>query len=404
MSAGKEGRRAFPGSGMSPWHWLALASLFMLFMVAAQGCGGGGDEGGGDPVDESIEAQMRQQFLQSIGSGFIVPTYAELEAQADQLARTATAFCATPSFTSLEAVQDQWRRVMGLWAESELVNFGPAKEGFIENNIDVPRRVTHADAEDIESRIAGNQPISSEHAGSWPVDEIGLKGIEYLLFGDPGEGNAILDTSHANWQRRCNYLEAVTMNLHDSVGVILDRWQPDEGNFISIWNTAGDPGNTTYFDVQDAVDDLMEQMELVIDYLVNVNLWSVNWVRGKAESWRSGNSIANIVHRIEAARKIYLGEDRRTNENQFGIDDYLTQGGHAGLDQQIQDQFEATLDALGTIPSTLTLTEAVVSHGDLVSNIREEVARELLKFLKRRLAEERLGVPIEDLFSSEDGD
>ena len=403
MAAGRGRRWKLLRGFVFSWQWIALSLLMLLILISAHGCGGGGD-GDSDGGDAAVgpAPDTRQRFLQSVGNGFILPTYAELEAEAVELAEAATTFCAMPGATLLEAAQERWRVVMGLWMESELVRFGPAKEGFLDTNIDVPRRVTHADAEGIESRIAGNEPIGPERVGSWPVDEIGLKGIEYLLFHDGGESSPILDTRETTWHRRCDYLTAITSDLHAHLDILLNRWRPDGGNFIALWNTAGDPGNTTFFDVQDAIDDLMREMEIVVDYLVNANLWSLNWVRGRAESWRSGNSIANVRHRIEAARRIYLGEHRVTGENQYGIDDYLRDGGHSVLDQGIRDQFDHTLEALDSIPGPLT--EAVVGHEALVRDVREDQARVLLRFLKRRLAEERLGVPVEDLFSSEDGD
>ena len=59
----------------------------------------------------------------------------------------------------------------------------------------------------------------------------------------------------------------------------------------------------------------MGEMEFVFDDLVNVKIAGYKrgarrpWVDQKPESWRSGNSIANILRRIQAAEMIYVGLD-----------------------------------------------------------------------------------------------
>jgi len=103
---------------------------------------------------------------------------------------------------------------------------------------------------------------------------------------------------------------------------------------------------------------------------------------------------------------IYLGTDRRTNENGFGIDDYLRRTGESALDDRIQDQFDAVLGPDGVI-STLedqgvTLGAAVDSHPTLLEDV-EQGARTLLRTLKRDLTVTQLDVFFAG-FNDQDGD
>ena len=81
------------------------------------------------------------------------------------------------------------------------------------------------------------------------------------------------------------------------------------------------------------------------------------------------------------------------------MDDYLQATGDSGLDVAIRQQFDVTIDALAAIP--VPLREAVRSHASLVNTAVIE-SRELLRLLKRELAQDRLGVFFE--FNSSDGD
>lgn len=421
------------------WHWMALAFLGLLLAVMAPGCGGGGgDSGGGSgsggdvpasdapvsdaPVSDTEvsemegtppgpmleDSEMRSQFIQSVGNGFILPTYEEMENAAADLTQGVEAFCSSPDGSNLGAVQDQWRTAVGLWTESELVILGPVSRLRLHEEVDAPRGL-HGDAEDIERRIAGGQ--TPRHF----TDERGIEGIEYLLFGDMDSEAMILaayDTTDTTGEQRCRYLRAAASDFHASIGDILDVWSPAREDFVGVWNSAGDAGNESFPFVQDAVRELAKVMEFVLDDLVNVKIAGYKqaarrpWVDGEPESWRSGNSIANIRHRIQAAEMIYLGTDRETNEDGFGMDDYLRRTGDATLDDRIQAEFEAVLGPNGVLAALedigVTLAAAVDSHPALLSNAERE-SRKLLITLKRELIVTKLGVFFPG-FNDQDGD
>jgi len=404
----------FPVKVSFPWRWLLAGALVTGLAVATPGCGGGGDDDGGDNESgngtvERSEAELRREIIQAAGNGFILPTYAALVEEADSLIRSVSDFCAERTDSNLTAAQDQWRIVTGLWMESELVNvrFGPAYTlgEFVRVSWS---RGEHADMDGIDARIAdGRSPAANER---------GLEGIEYLIFGQPDESpSAVLTTFDGETgNTRCDYLEAIVSSLHSDVEEILTGWESDAGDYIGIWNTAGETGNSTYRSVQSAIDALMSRLEFVIDDLVNRKLQRVNWRGREPDFWRSGNTIANILHNIAAAEMLYLGVHRsggddtfgldnymqqRGGSGQYGMDDYLRETGDSALDADIREQFDTTFRALDAIP--VSLREAVVSHEGLVITAITE-SRELLRLLKRELAQDRLDVFFE--FNSDDGD
>ena len=388
------------------WHRFVAGMLVMLLAAAAPGCGGGGEEDG----DQINEVDLRRQFIQTIGNGFILPTYTVLAEEANRLRDSVGNFCANrenrTNESLLVAAQQQWRMVTGLWMESELVNvrFGPGH--VLGEFVRVSwARGEHADTDDIEARIADTRPPAA--------NERGLEGIEYLLFGNSDENAAVLNTyTGAMGERRCDYLVATTISLHADIDEILTDWEGDGGDYIGVWNSAGESTNSTYRSVQSAIDGLMSRVEFVIDELVNRKLQRVNWKGREPDMWRSGNTIANIQHYFAAAEMIYLGIDRgeeslgldaylqqRGGLGAFGMDDYLRETGDSELDIDIRHQFDVTLGVLEAIP--VPLREAVSSHPGLVTTAIVE-SRELLRLLKRELAQVRLGVFFE--FNSSDGD
>ena len=400
-----------PVKGSFPWCWLLAGTLVTCLAVVTPGCGGGGDDDGGGGGNGTVglsEADMRRQIIQAAGNGFILPTYAALVEEADSLIRSVSDFCAERTDGNLTAAQEQWRVVTGLWMESELVNvrFGPAYTlgEFVRVSWS---RGEHADTDGIDARIADGRPPAA--------NERGLEGIEYLLFGRLDGGASILDAYEgAMGDGRCDYLEAIVSSLHGDVEEILAGWESDDGDYIGIWNTAGEAGNTTYRSVQSVTDALMSRVEFVIDDLVNRKLQRVNWREREPDFWRSGNTVANFLHNIAAAEMLYLGVDRRGDDDtfgpdnymrqrggsgQYGMDDYLRDTGDSVLDADIREQFDTTFNALDAIP--VSFREAVVSHEGLVVTAITE-SRELLRLLKRELAQNRLDVFFE--FNSADGD
>ena len=410
MRTDRGSRRVFSVSARTLSLWFVMGTLAALLAAATPGCGGGGDDGdngsgGGDGLSES---QRRRQFIQTIGNGFILPTYSALVEEANSLTGSVNSFCADRTDINLAAARERWRVVTGLWMESELINvrFGPGH--ILGEFVRVSwARSEHADTVGIDARIADGRPPAA--------DERGLEGIEFLLFGRPDRSSSVLDAYEgATGDRRCDYLEAIATSLHGDVEEILTGWESDVGDYIGIWNTAGEAGNTTYRSVQSVIDALMSRVEFVIDDLVNRKLQRVNWRQREPDFWRSGNTIANILHNMAAVEMLYLGVDRsgdddtfgldnymrqRGGSGQYGIDDYLRETGDSVLDADIREQFDTTFDALNAIP--VSLREAVVSHeGRVVTAIIE--SRELLRLLKRELAQDRLDVFFE--FNSDDGD
>ena len=400
---------ALPGAVRAHWHRFLAGIVVLLLAAAVPGCGsGGGGNGDGDaesdePVDELA---LRRQFIRAIGNGFILPTYTALAQEAGMLGDAVAVFCSGRTHDNLAAARQQWRLVTGVWMESELVNvrFGPA------HTLGEFMRVSwargeHADTAGIEARLTdGRNPAANER---------GLEGMEYLLFDNTDGDDDTLDRYRgAPGDGRCDFLAQTASSLQSDIDDILTGWESDGDDYIGLWNAAGQTTNTTYRSVQSALDGLMSRIEFVIDELVNRKLQQVNWKGREPDMWRSGNTIANSQHHFAAAEMIYLGVDRgeesfgleaylqqRGGLGAFGIDDYLRQTGGAQLDIDIQDQFDVTFDALEAIP--VPLREAVNSHPGLV---RTAIAasREMLRLLKRELAQDRLGVFFE--FNSSDGD
>lgn len=252
------------------------ASLFLATALLL-GCGGGGSSSSGSTATptpgpsvapsttptpppangECSGDDCRRLVLRDIGEDIILPALRDFDLRVAALVAAAQSWSGDASNAELRsAAQSAWRDAMVSWQRNELLQVGPSG------------RSTNPDA------VAGGQDFR-DRIYSWPltldvcgleeeasaatavnaasrITRTGLGALEYLIFFD---GAAAQCPSLATQQQRAEHAQRVADWLQVVASSLRNRWEPEDGNFLAQWSTAG-AGSSVYSTPQEALNAL----------------------------------------------------------------------------------------------------------------------------------------------------
>lgn len=341
----------------------------------------------GSPLQAAAPADGTVHNLRAVDS-HIVPGYQALGSSTTRISQAADAFCAAPDADGLDRLRQAYRDGMGDWQSIQHIRFGPIeyltrahryqlwpdKRGTVRKHLDRLLAAQDSAALELDTFAGGSVAVQ------------GFSALERLLFGaDVGPAQFSGDAAA---RYRCQVVQAIGANLADMSSRLVNDWQ-DQRHFIA---TAHD-GNDFYDSDQEVsaklLNNLHTQLQVVVEQKLERPLGdSLRKARGKrAESWRSGQSLANIRRNLQASRDLY----------QAAFAPRLQDG---GLKAEIDQAFADSLQAVDAI--TLPLYQAVK---DPAARLQVETlhgrAYELKSLLGNRLPE-ALGLVLG--FNSLDGD
>jgi predicted lipoprotein len=215
----------------------------------------------------------RAPILADLAEHVIVPGYAELTTRTATMHDAATAFCGSPSVTTLTAARSGWSDALAQFEHTDAYGIGPARD--LNIAADVGFWPISADA--IEQNVAGTEAIDAHYVDALGATSKGMFGIAYLLYGgttDPAWTAPTDDAVVAGFvasTRRCAYLVALTDHAARSAHTLSEAWSPSGGNYAETLATAG-PGNPTYGDVNAALIAVLTQMLNAIKTAKNTKL------------------------------------------------------------------------------------------------------------------------------------
>ncbi len=228
-----------------------LASLLALTTVVTQtGCG---DDGG-----ESIDAAP----VNAAYAANVYASYSDTLSKAQTLKTAVDAFLAAPSQTTLDAAKTAWIAAREPYGQTEVYRF---YDGPIDNPEDGPEGQLNAWPLDevfidyvqgmpgagiinntnafptIDKQVIAEQ---NENGGEANISA-GYHAIEFLLWGQdlsetgPGMRPFTDYTTLANFERRKQYLAAVTELLVDDLTAVTEAWAPDADNYRADFEAGG---------------------------------------------------------------------------------------------------------------------------------------------------------------------
>lgn len=219
---------------------------------------------------------------------FILPGYASFAAATRDLATAAQADCTAATLApAYQATFDAWMAVAAL-------RLGPAESGGLSVAFWPDERGTGQRT--IGAMIAAQDPVGRDPAAFAAVSAParGLSALDLLLF-DPAY-------AYASGDYTCALVQTVSADLAGQADVLLAGWQDHAG----LMRTAGAEGNTAYLDqteVQKAIfTQILTAFVETYDKRLGRPLGTFDRPRPtRAEDWRSGRPLANVMGSARAA-------------------------------------------------------------------------------------------------------
>lgn len=322
----------------NPRPALPVASRLLAFSLAAAalslaGCGDASTDSNGGSYDAT-------QVLSDVGTKVILATYLDLDAKADALAESVSAFSDERSQENLDDARQAWKDARRPWEQSEAFLFGPVSIRGIDPSIDSwPLNKT-----DLDGVLANGETLDKDYIDALPESQKGFHTIEYLLFGQGNDKKLEEFTD-----REFEYLSAVTLSFKGATSALAAAWDPDRGNFLDTLKRAGEIG--AYTSQKAAVEELIDGMIGICDEVATGKIEDPfnSGDRTLEESAFSDNSNLDFQDNIRSVRNVYLGG--YGSESGEGIST-LVAARNPELDSRFKDEVDAAIAAIGEMSPT----------------------------------------------------
>ena len=229
----------------------------------------------------------------------IRPGYARLAETAHALAATTGTACAAPGPIDPAPVRAAYDATFDAWARIGHIRFGPGEENGTIFGIEFWPDTKSSTPRTLAMLVADENPAVDDPAAfaGQSVAARGLMAIDQLLF-DPAA------TPPEGGTYPCRLLAAITTDLAATADRLVARWDDPWGTILT---TAGAPDNPVYFTPDEATkalySALTEGLQMDIDLRLGrpLGTWDKPQPR-RAEAWRSGRSLPNLVASTEGMR------------------------------------------------------------------------------------------------------
>ena len=278
----------------------------------------------------------------------VIPAYTEHAQAAQGLGPAIERHCTGSAEADTTAIRVAFDTAMDAWQRASPFAFGPVMRGAGRARIAFwPGRPGSA-ARQMRAALRTRDEVLLD-----PVRLAGksvaikdLQALERLLFEVPRDAYT------------CGFAEAIAHYQSGLATELLDAWTREGGFRHAAFAAGGD--SDEYADDSEVARDLMRALTEGLEAVITQKLASPlgeNAAKAKpkrAESWRSGRSLRNVVLNLESMRALV--------ETQGGFGDLVTAHGEAALATRLRDGFDdATSEARSITPP---LRDAVSNPGE----------------------------------------
>ncbi|NVK62866.1 MAG: imelysin family protein [Rhodobacteraceae bacterium] len=300
----------------------------------------------------------------------ILPGFAGFSTAADALAVTAEADC------SPDALRAPWNAAFDAWTEIGDVRMGPSETGALSVSF-------WPDARGFTPKTLRRLISSEEEVGTDPtafadvsIAARGLFALEQMLY------DADFD-DYAPGSYACTLVQTATADLASQAQALEAGWRD---GYAAVLRSAGAEGNSAFLSEQEAMTALYTQvlssLEFTADSRLGRPLGTFERPRPtRAEAWRSGRSLRNVLLYAEAAEELAMAlSDGEMPQTEAAM-------------QRLRDAAEKVSD-----PSLQDIE-------DPSARLRVEIVQQNVRALSGYI-EQELGVPLGLTagFNSQDGD
>ena len=278
----------------------------------------------------------------------VIPAYAEHARAAQGLAPAIERHCTGSAEADAAAVRAAFDGVMDAWQRVSPFAFGPVMRGAGRARIAFwPGRPGSA---------ARQMRAALRNRDEALLDPVRLAGKSVAIKDLQALGRLLFDVPRDAYT--CGFAESIARYQSGLATELLDAWTREGGFRHAALAAGGD--SDEYADDSEVARDLMRALTEGLEAVITQKLESPlgeNAAKAKpkrAESWRSGRSLRNVVLSIESLRALV--------ETQGGFGDLVTAHGEAALDARLRDGFAAA--ASGARSITPPLSDAVSDPGE----------------------------------------
>ncbi len=334
-------------------------SILLFFIVLITACGP--DE----PVSTGCDTEFDQEAMfTNLADNLIIPAYADLKTQVDDLSTKNADFQSSLSSTDLVTLRATFQETYRIWQSASPYIFGPSEDVFLFNSVNnFPLNV-----EETEAKITNeNYDFSSPDA----FDK-GFPAIDYLLYGIGNDETEIIN-QFTNEPKYLTYLTKVIEDIKTRVDATATGWNDYRATFVTNTGTAAGSSLSLIVNAFNQNYEYIKREKLGIPSGV-LTLGFTNPT--KVEAFYSGSSVALANQALSKSFEFYLGK------NGLGLDDYLraigTMKDDITLDEAIQVQFQTAINTVQDLGTIIPLSELVETETTEVVNAYNEVTKQLI--------------------------
>jgi uncharacterized protein len=326
-------------------------------------------------------ASVYDDLNRELTDGVIVPGYERFAAATAALETTVSAFCGAPTPERLDAARGAFEQAMLAWQHVQPIVFGPIVAAARASTIELFPDQRGAVSRQLSKALAAKEPglVAPGGLEGKSVALTGFPALEQILYDDerlPAAGASGADADYA-----CALAAAIARNLAGLAAGVLDDWQRP-GGFRDMMLTAA-AGNDAYFAAEEASGDLVKSLHTALQGVIALKLEAPLGAAleeakpRRAESWRSGRSLANIRANLETADALYaapggFGAALKTLAKDDELDRAIRQGFERAFAQL--DAIGLPLDAAVEDPAARAQVEALLAE---VKGLRQLVSEQL---------------------------
>ena len=279
---------------------------------------------------------------QLLADKVITQAYIQYHQSMQALAPAIGGLCRTPSEVSLLAAKEAYNESADAWQHLQPMAFGPIEAKGLDARIHFWPDKHGTAGKQLSKLLAKPDPAALDNGVAGKSAALqSLSALERVLF-DQSDELITKDGAFA-----CSLALAIAEYQGDLSEGILDAWQVRHQALF----TKASNGNDAYYDTADATTDLFGAIAASLDNIIANKLErplgkSLEKAKPKrAEDWRSGRSLLNIIANLETIKALYTEPG--------GLHVFLSEKGQDGLDQTIRKGFDQTIAKAASIEPSL---------------------------------------------------
>lgn len=355
------------------------------------------------PGGAAIEPSDYRSLNDVLVETHVIPRYSRFASAAQQFKLMAEEACAVPSLTRMAALRDAGLTALDAWEAVQHIRFGPVERDMRASRIEFWPDLRDSTSKEVSALLEARDKAALAPAAIARAHVVvqGFPALERLLFDE--DSVKLLADGTVDAYHRCSLVAAIAANLANMAGAIKEEWTAGDGGFARTVSAAGAP-LAQYQQASEATLDLFKSMHGAVETVADHKLarpmgGSIDHAFPKrAESWRSGQSLNNIIFNLQAAQAMYLGED---GSGKNGFSRFVTEvAKDTALDDLVRRAFAQTLATAKSVKGPL---KKAVSNPDERPKLEKLLTetQALKAILARRLTKD-LSIPLG--FNALDGD